>query len=206
MGISVKKKDILLVTEFVNGKSMQDLNEDETPLCETNKIKLIREVLKGIAYLHEVGFIHGDVKPGNVLVSSKLDIAKLCDFGLDKLRQHTSLSVARFSIGDTVLEGTLTYMSPERIFNKDGACQESDIWSLGITLLEFLTLEYAYEDNLESMEGDSDIIKFINVFKAGLSPTAINKLSSIHKYNIQLCVNYNKNERPTALQLLKFEW
>lgn len=78
LGIAVKKNDILLITEFVEGESLQEIISDETPLTDDVKINVIvRGILKAVAYLHEVGVVHGDIKPSNVLVSSKHHVAKL---------------------------------------------------------------------------------------------------------------------------------
>ena len=206
LGISVKKKDILLVTEFVEGNSVQDLIDEETLLIESFKVGLIRDILKGVAYLHEVGVVHGDIKPGNILVSSKLNVAKLCDFGLGKLRQHASLSVASVTQGERILEGTPSYMAPECIIHKAGATRPSDIWSLAITILELLTLEDAWEMVFEGIEGESDLTKLISVYKASLLPGSLGKLSSTHQSNIKLCLNYNNKERPSALELLQMQW
>ena len=74
MGISLKKKDVLLVTEFVAGSSLQDIIDEEKEVEETHC--LVVNILKGVAYLHEVGVVHGDIKPANILVSSNLNVAK----------------------------------------------------------------------------------------------------------------------------------
>ena len=75
MGISLKKKDVLLVTEFVAGSSLQGIIDEEKEVEETHG--LVVDILKGVAYLHEVGVVHGDIKPANILVSSNLNVAKL---------------------------------------------------------------------------------------------------------------------------------
>ena len=66
MGISIKKKDVLLVTEFVAGSYLQDIIDEEKEVKETHG--LVVNILNGVAYLHEVGVVHGDIKPANILV------------------------------------------------------------------------------------------------------------------------------------------
>ena len=139
LGISTKKKDILIVTEFVKGNSLQVLIDEETEIEAAKKVELIKDILRGTAYLREVGVVHGDVKPGNILVTSSLGNVKICDIGLGRLRQHASLSVASLTLGENVIEGTPSYMAPECLIHKARPSSSSDIWSLGVTLLEFLT-------------------------------------------------------------------
>lgn len=206
MGVSIKKKDVLLVTEFVAGSSLQDIIDEEK---EVEGIQgLVKDILKGVAYLHEVGVVHGDIKPANILVSPKLNVAKLCDFGLGRLRQHASMSlvVSQQVDAEPVLEGTPSYMAPEYLLNKKKPVQCSDIWSLGLTLLEFLTLDDAWDAVLKDIQAVSEVEKLVSARKSLLLPHTLVKLKPMPKYNISLCLNYNMADRPTALQLLKGEW
>lgn len=205
MGISIKRKDVLLVTEFVAGSSLQEIIEEEKEMEEAQGI--IEDILKGVAYLHEVGVVHGDIKPANILVSSKLNVAKLCDFGLGRLRQHASMSIVSQQVGtDSVLEGTPTYMAPECLLDRRKPGQCSDIWSLGITLLEFLTLDDAWDAVLKDVQAGSEVEKLVLAQRSSLLPLTLVKLKPKPKSNISLCINYNKAVRPTALQLLQREW
>ena len=76
MGISIKKKDVLLVTEFVAGSFLHDIIDEEKEVEETHG--LVVDILKGVAYLHEVRVVHGDIKPANILVSSNLNVTLVC--------------------------------------------------------------------------------------------------------------------------------
>ena len=105
MGMSIKKNDVLLITEFVDGKTLQEYIEDEEHVNEAVKSAIVRDILKGVAYLHELNVVHSDIKPANVLVS-KQNVAKLCDFGLGRLCQHASMSVLSHSVVESILEGT----------------------------------------------------------------------------------------------------
>ena len=168
---------------------------------------LVVDILKGVAYLHEVGVVHGDIKPANILVSSNLNVAKLCDFGLGRLRQHASMSLVSQQIGaESVFEGTPSYMAPECLLGKKRPIQCSDIWSLGITLLEFLTLDDAWNAVFKDIQASSEVEKLLLAQKSSLLPHTLAKLNSKSKFNIGLCLSYDMTGRPTALQLLKSEW
>ncbi len=99
---------------------------------------LVAEIADGLAYAHGRGVIHRDVKPGNVLVDRAL-VPHLADFGLAKETGLESLSIT----GDLV--GTPYYLSPE--IAKAGRIEvdhRTDIYSLGVTLYELLTLRVPF--------------------------------------------------------------
>ena len=112
MGMSIKKNDVLLITEFVDGKILQEYIEDDLHVNEAAKSSIVKDILKGVAYLHESNVVYSDIKPANVLVF-KLNVAKMCDFGLGRLRQHASMSVLSHSVVESSLGGTPPYMAPE---------------------------------------------------------------------------------------------
>jgi serine/threonine protein kinase/WD40 repeat protein len=93
------------------------------------------QVAEALAYAHSHGVVHRDIKPANLLLDLQGTIW-VTDFGLAKAHGHDELT----SPGDVV--GTLRYMAPERFRGKaDSRC---DIFSLGVTLYEMLTLKPAF--------------------------------------------------------------
>ncbi|KZP33355.1 kinase-like protein [Athelia psychrophila] len=110
-------------------------------------------VLEGLTYPYDVRrIIHRDIKPSNILCNSKGQI-KICDFGVSGELIN--------SIADTFV-GTSTYMGPERI---QGApyTVKSDVWSLGISLIELALGRFPFS---ESDHDDSDL----SDFEGNLSP------------------------------------
>jgi serine/threonine protein kinase/Flp pilus assembly protein TadD len=96
------------------------------------------QVAEGLAYAHHQGILHRDIKPSNLLLDTAGTIW-ITDFGLAKAEDGAELT----SPGDIV--GTLRYMAPERF---DGhAAPYSDVYSLGLTLYEMLTLRPAFDDS-----------------------------------------------------------
>jgi len=106
--------------------------------------KISLAVLEGLTYLYEVHhIIHRDIKPSNILVNSQGHI-KICDFGVSGELIN--------SIADTFV-GTSTYMSPERIQGAQYTVK-SDVWSLGISLIELALGRFPFSD---ASSDDSDL-------------------------------------------------
>src|SRR6185436_1286871 len=101
--------------------------------------RIASDVCQGVAAIHATGLVHGDLKPGNVMVTSNpdgsLDRAVVLDFGFAKERG----GLAGTRGPDTPPDGgTANYMAPERILS-GGASFEDDLYALGLTLWEMWT-------------------------------------------------------------------
>jgi serine/threonine protein kinase len=92
---------------------------------------------EALQYAHGQGVLHRDIKPGNLLIDPSGTVW-ITDFGLAKVTEHQDLTKS----GDVV--GTIRYMSPEQFDGRSEA--RSDLYSLGLTLYEFLTLRPACDD------------------------------------------------------------
>ncbi len=96
------------------------------------------QAAQGLEHAHQLGVIHRDIKPANLLLD-KAGNLWITDFGLARLRSHAEITMS----GDAV--GTLRYMSPEQALAKRALVDHrTDIYSLGSTLYEALTLQPAF--------------------------------------------------------------
>jgi serine/threonine protein kinase/Flp pilus assembly protein TadD len=100
--------------------------------------RLGAEVAEALEHAHQLGVIHRDIKPGNLLVDWRGQVW-ITDFGLAHCQSQVGLTMT----GDLV--GTLRYMSPEQaLANRVAVDHRTDIYSLGVTLYELLTLQPAF--------------------------------------------------------------
>lgn len=123
--------ELFVAMEYIDGATLRYLLEQMTKLpCEL-ALYVAGEVLRGLAFAHQKGIVHRDVKPANVLMTRSGEI-KVADFGISRTAEMTRLT----QTGDVI--GTPAYMSPEQALAEpvDG---RSDIFSVGILLYEMLT-------------------------------------------------------------------
>ena len=121
-----------IVMEYVEGHTLKDLIDQNGPLPVRTAIGITCQILDALTVAHSYGIIHRDVKPQNVIVTER-GKAKLTDFGIAREAKATT---STFS-GKKVL-GSVHYISPEQAKNAV-ATEESDLYSVGVTLYEMLT-------------------------------------------------------------------
>src|SRR5437773_4062107 len=153
--------------EYIDGYDLKNIlrkaQERDTPLSVEIALFVASKIAAALDYAHrkrdfedkEMGLVHRDVSPQNVLISEEGDI-KLCDFGIAKAASKASHTQAG------ALKGKLQYMSPEQAWGK-AIDRRSDIFALGGVLFEMLT-------NRKLFTGDNEISILDQVREAKVDP------------------------------------
>lgn len=187
---------VYMCMEYMDGGSLDKIYGNG--ILDEDCLAYITEcVIRGLKVLKDThNIIHRDVKPTNILVNS-LGKVKLCDFGVSG---NLVASLAKTNIG------CQSYMAPERIktMNPDDATYsvQSDVWSLGLTILEVAKGGYPYPP-----ETFDNIFSQLSAIVDGEPP----KLSDQHfsknaQMFVKACLTKNPDARPPYDVLLQFPW
>ncbi len=119
-----------LVMEFVAGKPISAwLKED--PARRTQLKRLLTEATSALAYIHQEGFVHRDVKPANILVTDEAEL-KIIDFSVSV---KSGLDMRHIFRLKPKISGTRNYMAPEQVLGRKSDAQ-ADVYGLGATMYE----------------------------------------------------------------------
>ena len=128
------EEGLFIVTEYVDGESLAERLRRDVRLSVTDMLRMMLQLGRALAVAHERGIIHRDIKPGNILITSR-GVPKLADFGLAQLVTERNLTRTGTALG------TWVYASPEQLQDAKRVDQRSDIYSLGATMYELVTGE-----------------------------------------------------------------
>jgi tRNA A-37 threonylcarbamoyl transferase component Bud32 len=135
---------LFLVMELIPGSDLK-VRLERGPLASAQACWLGMDLAEGLAFLHETGYLHRDIKPANVLLATRDEDGhlrgKLTDFGI------ASLVGAKDPDGGYVT-GSAAYLSPEQVEGED-PLPASDVYALGLVLLEALTGRVAFPGGIE---------------------------------------------------------
>ena len=120
-------RTIFIIMEYLDGAPLDRILQRLQRLTVPRVLDILLQICAGLAYAHEQGIVHQDIKPANVFVQHN-DRVKIVDFGL----------ACHPGAVDCSLRGTIFYASPEAI-DGEAVDERTDIYSLGITVYEMLT-------------------------------------------------------------------
>ncbi|KAI0018127.1 protein kinase-like domain-containing protein [Xylariomycetidae sp. FL0641] len=198
-GAFFQESAVYTCIEYMDGGSIDKLYSGGIPEEILRKITFCTiQGLKELKDKHNI--IHRDVKPTNILVNTRGQV-KICDFGVSG---NLVASIAKTNIG------CQSYMAPERIsggsFMQSGASDgtysvQSDIWSLGLTIIECGMGQYPYPP-----EVSSTIFSQLSAIVEGEPPDLPTNYSETARAFVHSCLHKVPKLRPTYQALLVSEW
>ncbi len=181
-----------IIMEYVSGQPLRselDADVARHGAMPTEKaLKITADVLAALEASHEMGLVHRDIKPGNVMMT-KRNVVKVMDFGIARAMQSGVTSMTQTGM----VVGTPQYLSPEQALGR-GVDARSDLYSVGIMLFELLTGQLPFD-------ADSPLaIAYAHVQEEPPVPSSINRsVPPAVDALVARALKKNPNERfPTA--------
>ena len=151
-----------IVMELIDGTLLKDIMSSG-PVPVEDAVRYVDGILEALDYSHRAGVVHRDIKPGNVMVTSR-GIVKVMDFGIARAVSDSSSTVAE----TTRIIGTAAYLSPEQA-KGEAVDARTDLYSAGVVLYELLA-------GRQPFRGDSPVaVAYQHVSEAPLPPTEVNE-------------------------------
>ena len=198
---------------FINKDFYKNLNnEDNNSIIENEieKIKkdnysedeiryFLRQIIKGVSYLHHNGIIHKDLKPDNILISHTNKI-KITDFNVSSLLKDKKND----KIGKKI-EGTLYFRAPETCISEENENSDFDIrgkpldiWSIGIIAYILAYKKFPFNND--------NIMELFDIIEKGNYIIPNNRMSNGFIEFLNMCLEKNPKKRASIWKLKKMKW
>lgn len=190
IGGCISGPEYFIVTEYCENGNLFELLHGARPIVLNvkEKLHLALEIAKGVNYLHSFNppILHRDLKSLNILLNKNFQI-KIADFGWARLR----------NIHMTRLRGTFQWMAPEVIL-KDNYTEKADVYSFGIILWEFWSVEPPYKDIVAKDVANN--VKKDRTYRPKIPSDMPKEISEL----MQRCWDYDPAKRPTYLEIINY--
>ncbi|MEU1038183.1 protein kinase [Streptomyces sp. NPDC005551] len=187
-----------IVMEYIEGDplgSVLDADIQQYGAMPADKaLKITADVLAALEISHEMGLVHRDIKPGNVMMT-KRNVVKVMDFGIARAMQSGVTSMTQTGM----VVGTPQYLSPEQALGR-GVDARSDLYSVGIMLFQLVTGRLPFE-------ADSPLaIAYAHVQEEPVAPSSVNRsLPPAVDALVARALKKNPNERFPSAEAMRDE-
>ncbi|MFE9645226.1 protein kinase [Streptomyces sp. NPDC006365] len=187
-----------IVMEYIEGKPLGSVLEADIAqygaMPSDKALKITADVLAALEISHEMGLVHRDIKPGNVMMT-KRNVVKVMDFGIARAMQSGVTSMTQTGM----VVGTPQYLSPEQALGR-GVDARSDLYSVGIMLFQLVTGRLPFD-------ADSPLaIAYAHVQEEPVAPSSINRsLPPAVDSLIARALKKNPNERFPSAEAMRDE-
>ncbi|MFJ2673042.1 protein kinase [Streptomyces sp. NPDC087525] len=187
-----------IVMEYVEGQPLGSVLQADIAqygaMPADKALKVTADVLAALETSHEMGLVHRDIKPGNVMMT-KRGIVKVMDFGIARAMQSGVTSMTQTGM----VVGTPQYLSPEQALGR-GVDARSDLYSVGIMLFQLLTGRLPFD-------ADSPLaIAYAHVQEEPVAPSSINRsITPAIDALVGRALKKNPNERFPSAEAMRDE-
>ncbi|OQS00302.1 kinase [Thraustotheca clavata] len=190
--------EVWIVSEYLKGGDVSKLLKKTKilpPLTWQLKVQIALDAAEALAYLHEQGIIHRDIKSANMLLDEDRR-CKLCDFGFAREADVEKSTKPRRRMS---LCGTDAYMAPEIYFD-EAYDQNADIFSFGVVLIELICHRHVNTDDFIMRNPNQQFRIDIDEFRSATPPDCPQSLSLL----AESCVAFEPHDRLNASEIV--EW
>ncbi|MGY6023931.1 protein kinase domain-containing protein [Streptomyces spinosirectus] len=187
-----------IVMEYIEGRPLGSVLDEDVrqfgAMPADKALKITADVLAALEISHEMGLVHRDIKPGNVMMT-KRGVVKVMDFGIARAMQSGVTSMTQTGM----VVGTPQYLSPEQALGR-GVDARSDLYSVGIMLFQLVTGRLPFD-------ADSPLaIAYAHVQEEPVAPSSINRaLPPAVDALVARALKKNPNERFPSSETMRDE-
>mmetsp|Transcript_19082 Transcript_19082/g.24659 ORF Transcript_19082/g.24659 Transcript_19082/m.24659 type:complete len:427 (+) Transcript_19082:66-1346(+) len=192
-GTEITDDDLHIFMDYVPGGSIASLIKKFGPMCDSLISVYMKQILQGLGYLHKHKVLHRDLKGANILVDTEGN-CKLADFGASKKLDEFVTE------GEHSIRGTPYWMAPE-IIRSQAYGYAADIWSIGCTIIEMATGKPPWSDIC-----GTHVQAIYLIATSQQTPVLPEHFSPALRACAHACLQREQNTRPSARELLKFDF
>lgn len=195
LGATLQGKHYNMFVEWMPGGSVAALLNAYGPFVETVILRYIKQVLAGVAFLHDNQILHRDLKGANLLIDSTGHHLRIGDFGA-AARMASHRTIADEFKGQ--LLGTIAFMAPE-VLRGEGYGRSCDVWSVGCVVIEMATAQPPWD----AVNISNDLALLYKIACSKDPPPIPSTVSPVMRAVALHCLQPRSKDRPPAKELIR---